>query len=67
MKNHKLKRLRQARGYTQAKLGSELGVARDYINMIENGRRTPGLALAKRTADFFGVTIDELFFSPDRE
>ncbi|TGE34520.1 helix-turn-helix transcriptional regulator [Desulfosporosinus sp. Sb-LF] len=30
--------------------------------MIENGRRKPGFALAKRIADFFTVTVDELFF-----
>ena len=64
MKNTKFKELRQQRGYTQGSLGKELSIAGDYVNMIENGRRTPGFALSKRIADFFGVTVDELFFCP---
>ena len=67
MKNQGFKALRLHRGYTQEGLGLELRIAGDYVNMIENGRRTPGFALAKRIADFFGVTVDELFFYPDYE
>jgi len=62
-KNAKLKELRREGGYTQGALGKLIGITPDYINMIENGRQTPGFALAKRIADFFGVTVDELFFA----
>ena len=67
MKNSRFKELRQQRGHTQGSLGKELSIAGDYVNMIENGRRTPGFALAKRIADYFGVTVDELFFCPSDE
>jgi putative transcriptional regulator len=59
--------LRRQHGYTQEGLARELGISGDYVNMIENGRRTPGLALAKRIADYFGVTVDELFFYTEDE
>lgn len=62
MKNVKFKELRQRGGYTQAALGRVFGITPDYVNIIENGRQTPGFVLAKRIADFFGVTVDELFF-----
>lgn len=67
MKNQRFTTLRRQHGYTQEGLGKELGIAGDYVNMIENGRRTPGFALAKRIADYFGVTVDELFFCSDGE
>ena len=67
MKNVKFKELRQRGGYTQAALGQVLGITPDYVNIIENGRQNPGFVLAKRIADFFGVTVDELFFCPSNE
>jgi putative transcriptional regulator len=62
VKNAKFKELRKKAGYNQAELGRELGITKDYVNAIENGRQSPGFALAKRIADFFSVTVDELFF-----
>ncbi len=67
MKNQQFTALRRQHGYTQEGLGRELGIAGDYVNMIENGRRTPSFALAKRIADYFGVTVDELFFYSENE
>jgi putative transcriptional regulator len=63
MENERFKALRRQCGYTQEGLGVALGIGGDYVNMIENGRRTPGFSLSKRIADFFGVTVDELFFN----
>lgn len=62
MKNVRFKSLRVQHGYTQEALGVALGIAGDYVNMIENGRRTPSFSLSKRIADLFGVTVDALFF-----
>jgi len=67
LKNVKFKEMRQRGGYTQAALGQVLGITPDYVNIIENGRQTPGFVLAKRIADFFGVTVDELFFCESNE
>lgn len=35
--------------------------------MIERGARRPGFNLAKRMADLFGITVDELFFCSIQE
>ena len=40
-----------------------MNVAPDYISMIERGVRSPGFSLAKKIADFFGTTIDDIFFN----
>ena len=47
---------------TQEELARELDVVPDYISMLERGARTPGFALAKKIADFFETTVDEIFF-----
>ncbi|MEE8601558.1 helix-turn-helix transcriptional regulator [Euzebya tangerina] len=58
--------LRTERGLSQAALGDAVGVSRQTINSLENGRYDPSLDLAFRLARHFGRTIEELFF-PDVE
>lgn len=62
MKNEVLVKCRRMKGMSQLDLAETLGVCKDYIYLIENNRRQPGFRLAKRMADLFGTTIDELFF-----
>lgn len=47
---------------TQAKVAAELGTTRQMLGAIERGARNPSLALAKRIADYYGMTVDEVFF-----
>lgn len=63
MKNIIFMKHRERMGLSQVDLAKKVGVCKDYINMIENNRRRPGFALAKRIADLFGTTVDELFFN----
>ena len=60
MKN-KLKVFRAMQDLTQEDLAEKLGVTRQTINAIEKQRYNPSLELAFKLADFFGVTIEELF------
>ncbi len=60
MKN-KLRVLRAERRWTQADLGKELGISRNSVNAIENGKYDPSLPLAFRIARLFGKTIEEVF------
>ena len=62
MKNTVFVKCRELKGLSQPKLATELGICSDYVNMIENNKRRPGFALAKRIADFFETTVDNLFF-----
>jgi transcriptional regulator with XRE-family HTH domain len=55
-----LKRLREAKGWTQSIAATAAGVAfRSYQNW-EGGIREPRLDALKRLADGFGVSADEL-------
>ena len=60
MKN-RLKVLRAERGWTQADLAARLGVSRNSVNAIENGKFDPSLPLAFRIARLFDLAIEEVF------
>lgn len=54
--------LRRARRITQEELAEAVGVTRQTIISLENGRYNASLLLAHRLAQYFSVTIEDLFF-----
>ena len=56
-----LRVLRAERDWTQADLAERLGVSRQTINVIENGKYDPSLELAFRMANLFGRAVEEIF------
>ena len=60
MKNE-IKAWRKKRGVTQEELARALGVTRQTIISLENGRYTAALPLAHAIAVFFDTTIEEIF------
>jgi putative transcriptional regulator len=59
---NKLRVLRAERNWSQARLGELLGVSRQTINAIENGKYDPSLPLAFKIAQQFEASIEEIFF-----
>jgi len=59
--NNKLRGLRAERNWSQAKLGEKLGVSRQTINAIENGKYDPSLPLAFKMARLFDLSIETIF------
>lgn len=66
MKN-RVRELRARHELSQAELGDALGVSRQTINSIENGRYLPSLPLAIAVARFFDATVEEMFVLDERE
>lgn len=60
MKNQ-VRRLREARGWSQGELGERVGVTRQTVYFIETGRFDPSLPLAMRLARVFGHKVEEVF------
>ncbi|MEI7434327.1 MAG: helix-turn-helix transcriptional regulator [Methanomicrobiales archaeon] len=60
MKN-KIKVYRAMHDLSQEALANEVGVTRQTILAIENGKYDPSLILAARIAKFFNVRIDDVF------
>lgn len=50
-----------AQEMTQAELGRRVGLTRQTIAAIEQGRYSPSLEAAFRIADVFGKRVDEVF------
>ena len=48
-------------GLTQAELGEAIGVTRQTIIAIEQGRYSPSLESAFRIARLFGVGVEDVF------
>ena len=61
---NRVRSLRRDRRWTQAELGEALGVSRQTIIAIENGKYDPSLRLAFAIAAVFELRVDEIF-SPD--
>jgi len=60
MKN-RIEMLRKEKGYTQQALGDILGVSRQTIISLENGKYNPSLGLAHLIAQQFEMSIEEVF------
>ena len=52
---------------TQAELADRLGVTRQTVIAIEQGRYSPSLEMAFQIARVFGVPLDDVFHYPDGE
>lgn len=59
--SNRLKQLRYERGLSQAALAGLVGVTRQTINSIENGKNDPSLSLAFACSKVFGLPIEAIF------
>jgi putative transcriptional regulator len=64
---NRIRRLRFDHGeMTQAELAEKIGVTRQTVNAIEQGKYSPSLEAAFRIARVFGVPLEEVFqYQPD--
>ena len=66
MKN-RIAELRKERRISQAELADAVDVTRQTIISLENGRYNASLLLAHRLAQYFHLTIEELFVFEEDE
>lgn len=65
MMKTKLKEFRARFGINQEDLANRVGVRRETIGNLENGKYNPSLKLAMDIANVFGTTVEELFSFED--
>lgn len=58
---HCIKEFRTSFGWTQEQFSEKLGVSRQTIISIENGKYNPSLELAFRISILFGKKLEEVF------
>lgn len=66
MKN-RIKELRDANGLTQEELARKVGVSRQTIISLENGRYNPSIELAFKISRIFKKTIEGIFIYEEEE
>ena len=60
MKN-RLEELRKKRGIKQEELADAMKVSRQTIGSLENGRYNPSILLAFKLANYFEMSIEDIF------
>ena len=66
MKN-RIEEIRKEKGVRQDELAKAMGVSRQTISSLENGRYNPSISLAYKIARHFGMTIEEVFLFEEDE
>ena len=66
MKN-RIEEIRKERGVKQEDFAKAMGVSRQTISSLENGRYNPSILLAHKIAKYFGMTIEEVFVFEEEE
>ncbi len=66
MKN-KIEEIRKEKGILQDEFAKVMGVSRQTISSLENGRYNPSIMLAYKIARYFGMTIEEVFIFEEDE
>ncbi|WP_035166536.1 helix-turn-helix transcriptional regulator [Caloramator sp. ALD01] len=60
-----LKELRKKNKLTQKQMAMKLGISERAYQHYEYGKRKPNLIIAKKIAEVFGCSIDEIFFNQE--
>ncbi|HKL13509.1 MAG TPA: helix-turn-helix transcriptional regulator [Halanaerobiales bacterium] len=66
MKNLKLKAARAQKDLTQKELADKVGVTRQTIGLIENGKYNPTISLCIDISKTLDKTLNDLFWKDDK-
>ena len=58
---NRIEEIRNEKGMLQEELAKALGVSRQTISSLENGRYNPSIGLAYKVAKLFGMAIEDVF------
>ena len=66
MKN-RIEAIRKEKGILQEEFAKSMGVSRQTISSLENGRYNPSILLAYKIAKYFGMSIEEVFIFDEED
>ena len=66
MKN-RIEEIRKEKGIKQDEFAKSMGVSRQTISSLENGRYNPSIFLAYKIAKYFEMTIEEVFIFDEED
>ncbi len=59
---NQLKALRSKRGISAEEMAKSVGISTSAVGMYENGYRIPRDQIKIRIAEFYGVSVESIFF-----
>lgn len=65
--HNRIEAIRKERGIRQEEFAKSMGVSRQTISSLENGRYNPSITLAYKIAKYFGMTIEEVFIFEEED
>ncbi|MBO8136767.1 MAG: helix-turn-helix transcriptional regulator [Desulfotomaculum sp.] len=57
---NKLKRLREAKGWTKSRLAQEANISQTYVGELEAGTKQPTIRTLEKIASALGVSVPKL-------
>ncbi|CAH1856299.1 helix-turn-helix transcriptional regulator [Convivina intestini] len=63
---NRIRKYRKQKGMTQADLAQQVGIARQTVNLIENGKYNPSLDLCIRICQCLNTDLNTLFWEVER-
>lgn len=64
---NRIEAIRKERNIRQEDFARAVGVSRQTISSLENGRYSPSIFLAHKIAQYFGMSIEEVFLFEEGE
>jgi len=61
--NNELLSLRNKNGLTQQEVAKAINKTTSYYGMLEGGKRKPSIKVAYALANFYGTTMEKIFFT----
>lgn len=64
---NRIEEIRKERGILQEEFAKSMGVSRQTISSLENGRYNPSIILAHKIAKYFKMTIEDVFIFEEED
>ena len=64
---NRIEEIRKEKGIRQEEFAKSMGVSRQTISSLENGRYNPSIMLAYKIAKYFEMTIEDVFVFEEEE
>ena len=64
---NRIEEIRKEKGIRQEDFAKSMGVSRQTISSLENGRYNPSITLAYKIAKYFEITIEEVFIFEEED
>lgn len=66
MKEYTIKEIRKMRGFTRKQVAEKIGITKDYVYMIESGKRSPSDKIKNKLAELFNLPVVQIFLAIQR-